>query len=146
MEDAITPTATRRQHSLLSPNVFFLVLAVLAIGFTGFDVALQGPLTSSAAEIFVVRPAERDWGFHAEWKEHEATESLLTVVEVTAGGPFDLAGIRRGFAFAPRKSATGGPRFGGPYYVFAGGTRNVRIRMLPEPDNGWREQAYDITR
>ena|SRR5215471_7226992 len=133
----------------LSRDALLLVLVVLFVCLASLDLAWHGPLTTGAVEYFLIRPAERHWGFHAEWKEFGSANdvySLLTVVRVAQGGPFDRAGIKPGFAFAPRHSATGGPRFGGPYSVFEGGAASVRVRMLVDPNDRGHERRYDISR
>ena len=144
--------AQRPMRGALMPptgKAFLYVFVVLSLCLVGVDVSLYGPLTYSAAAVLVVKPAERDWGFHAEPKQYSASDpadELLTVVRVTSGGAFDRAGIRPGFAFAPRGSATGGSRFGGAYAVFAGHKATARVRMLVRSNGQWQEQTIDITR
>ncbi len=133
----------------LSRNLFLVMALVLFVCLAVVDIGWNGPLTATAAQYFVIKPAERAWGFHAEWKNYgspSAADWLLTVVEVTPGGPFDRAGIKTGFAFGPRLSATGGPRFGGEYSVFANGKTSVRVRMVPNPNALGQGQVYEIGR
>jgi hypothetical protein len=146
----VTNVATSdRLWQPLAPRSFLLILAVLAITFTSLDIAWHGPLTWAATQRFVVVPAEREWGFHAEPKDYGSagkSSSLLTVIRVTPGGPFDRAGIKPGFAFAPWHNSRSAAHFGGHYYVFSGQPAQVRIRMLEAPDEPWRETTYDIHR
>ena len=142
-------TTSVRVSQPLGPRAFLFVLVVLAISLLGLDIALNGPLTWAVAQRVLVAPAEEEWGFHAEWKDYGSSEhvdSLLTVIRVTAGGAFDRAGIKPGFAFARRHSASFGPRFGGPYAVFSGKPTTVRLRMIDTPPEQWREQMYELKR
>jgi len=142
-------TTTLRVSQPLGPRPFLFILAVIAIGLVGADIALNGPLTWAAAQRFLVAPAEQEWGFHAEWKAYGSSahsDSLLTVVRVTDGGAFDRAGIKPGYAFAPRHSATFGPHFGGPYGVFSGDPKTLRLQMLETPTEQWREHTYELSR
>ena len=136
-------------RSPLSTKSFLLVLTVLALSLGSLDVGMHGPLTTCAADLAVVRPAEKKWGFHAEWKLYGSgadTYELLTIVRVTNGGPFDRAGIRSGFAFANRECGFGGPLFGGPYSAFANGENPVRVRLFRKPELRGRGEWYDISR
>ena len=144
-----TPALDQGARSPLSRNAFLVVLLVLIICLLAVDLMLHGPLTTAAADYVVVRPAERDWGFHAEWKNYGSASNsqwLLTVVRVTPGGAFDRAGIRPGFAFAPRLHGFHGPRFGGPYNIFSDAKSSVRVRMLANPDELGEGVPYAVTR
>jgi hypothetical protein len=134
----------------LSSRSFLFVGVVLAVGLLTLAFAFYGPVSWTAAEWLVVQPAERDWGFHAEWRDYRPSPnyeySLLTVVRVTEGGPFARAGIKPGMALGPWHSASFGPHFGGLYSVFAGARNKVRVRMLDDPNNRGGEHYYDVTR
>jgi hypothetical protein len=136
-------------RSSVSRHSFLLLVFVLVVCLGSLDIAIHGPFTTYVAWLLVVRPVEREWGFHAEWRDYGSSDdaySLLTVVDVASGGAFDRAGIRPGFAFAPRRSATGGPWFGGVYSLFADGANPVRLRMLAQPSNRGLDQFYEISR
>jgi hypothetical protein len=136
-------------RSPLSRHSFLLLVFVLVVCLGSLDMAMHGPCTTYIAWLFVVRPVEKEWGFHAEWKDYGPSDeacSLLTVVDVASGGPFDQAGIRPGFTFAPRRCAFGGPWFGGVYSLFANGANPVRVRMLPHPGDPGLDQFYEINR
>ena len=144
-----SPSATMPKGlwSPLSAKAFFLIVLVLATCLISFDIVLNGPLTYSTAQILVVSAVEKKWGFHAEDKEYvhgDHSHWLLTVVQVTAGGAFERAGIRPGFAFAPRRSATGGPWFGGMYSIFLSGREGVRVRILRNPGDSWEEHTFEV--
>ena len=135
-------------RSPLSRHSFLLLLCILLVSLASVDVWMYGPLTAYTADLLVVRPVEREWGFHAERKDYESPGerySLLTIIHVTSGGAFERAGIRAGFAFAPPTSGTGGPWFGGAYSLFAG-RNSSRVRMLPDPSNRGIVQVYEVLR
>ena len=150
MQATANPLAADDARKPLSWRLFLLIAVVLAIGLLAFDFAFYGPVSWLAAQRLVVEPAERDWGFHAEWRDYtlapDYQRSLLTVVQVTPGGAFDRAGIRPGMAFAPRHSGSFGPHFGGMYSVFANRGNNTSVRMLDNPHDFPVEHMYDITR
>jgi hypothetical protein len=132
-------TAAWRQP--LTPRLFFLTLAVLGIGLVSLDLGMNGPIAWSVARLSLIEPAEREWGFHAEWMDYG-----LTVVEVTKDGAFDRAGIKPGFAFEPPTCGFGGPWFGGPYSVFSDRPQTVRVGMLENPSERRPATMYEISR
>jgi hypothetical protein len=149
MNAVVTPSMRDGLSSPLSSKSFLLVVLVLTMALVAVDVEFNGPLTFSAAQLLVVRPAERDWGFHAEERAYGSPNApgwLLTVVQVTPGGAFDQAGITPGVAFAPPLSGFGEPRFGGRYSVFSGGRKVVRIRMVRKPNESWKWETLEISR
>ncbi len=134
---------------LLPLRSFLLAGVILALLTFVADLALYGPITNWAANLLVVQPVERRWGFHAEWHAYGTGRTaldLLTVVNVAPGGAFERAGIKPGFAFAPRKCGFGGPLFAGPYHEFTDGEKTVSVPMLPVPSPSAEPVVYRVLR
>ena len=134
---------------VLSVRSLVLVCTVLALLALTVDVSIYGPITHLAATTLVVRPVEKAWGFHAEWRTYilgSSSRDLLTIVSVVPGGAFERAGIRKGFAFAPRRSGTFGPYFGGPHALLAGPADTVTLRILQDPTRLGYDSLFEVKR
>jgi hypothetical protein len=143
---ALIPVSGGRVLSIRSLVLVGTVLALLALTV---DVGIYGPITHLAATTLVVRPVEKTWGFHAEWRTYmlgSRSSDFLTIVSVVPGGAFERAGIRNGFAFAPRRSATFGPYFGGPHSLLVGPEDTVTLRILQDPSGSWGNDSLFTVR
>jgi hypothetical protein len=113
-----------------------LLAAILALLALVVDISIYGPITNLAGTTLVVAPAERAFGFHAEWRTYtwySRPVELLTIVSVTPGGAFERAGMKPGFAFAPYKCSFGMPYLGGPHSQLVGRHQTVRLGIVQDP-------------
>lgn len=93
---------------------FAVVLTVLGLLYTLFDLSVNGPFATWTFEVAVVRPVESAYGFDAAW-EPIAGHAHLVITTTVPGGRFDRAGIRPRYAFAPARC--GWFALGGGWYA-----------------------------
>jgi hypothetical protein len=131
------PTTWLRRSLLL---IFALALCGLAVDFV-----LWGPIRAAFWDVLVVRPVERMWGFHAEWRQVAGSDSHLVIVAVAPGGPFDTAGIRTG-SFVPHPRCAWYLLRGGFYGDLADTKQEAVLRIVPDQLPTSREEIIVVKR